>query len=138
MIPADAAELSAFFAAGAGKRSAVAVDLVPGRIGEDAAAVAIVRDSAAVYIDLASQDAAAENVLAAWLRDTQSPKIMHGYKAALKALSAAVWNWRAWWMTPPSPATSSSRTAARYELAELAQHHLNIAVSHRDRQGRPA
>ncbi len=53
VVPSDAAELGAFLAAGAGKRSAVAVDLVPGRIGEDAAAVAIVRDDAAVYIDLA-------------------------------------------------------------------------------------
>ena len=71
VIPPDAAELAAFLAAGAGKRSAVAVDLVPGRIGEDAAALAIVRDDAAAYIDLASQDAAAENVLAGWLRDAQ-------------------------------------------------------------------
>ncbi|MCU1532456.1 MAG: polymerase, partial [Arthrobacter sp.] len=77
--PADAAELGAFLAAGDGKRSAVAVDLVPGRIGEDAAAIAIVRDHAAVYIDLAAQDAEAENVLADWLRNPASPKVMHGY-----------------------------------------------------------
>src|SRR6478735_4924169 len=112
VVPSDAAELDAFLAAGAGRRSAVAVDVVPGRIGEDAAAVAIVRDGAAVYIDLASQDAAAENVLAAWLRDAQAPKVMHGFKAALKALSARGLELEAWWMTPPSPATSSSPTAA--------------------------
>src|SRR6476661_5406357 len=88
VTPAAAAELSAFLAAGIGQRSAVAVDLVPGRIGEDAAALAIVRDGAAAYIDLAGQDADAENVLADWLRDGNSPKVVHGYKAALKALTA--------------------------------------------------
>ena len=88
VIPSDAAELAAFLESGAGKRSAVAVDLVPGRIGEDAAALAIVHDDGAAYIDLASQDAAAENVLAGWLRDAGAAKVMHGYKAALKALSS--------------------------------------------------
>lgn len=127
--PADAAELSAFLAAGAGQRSAVAVDLVPGRIGEDAAALAIVRDDAAVYIDLATQDAEAENVLAAWLRDGSSPKVMHGYKAALKALTA-----RGLGLEGVADDTSISGYLIQpdrrtYELAELAQHHLNISIS---------
>ncbi|WP_374953659.1 DNA polymerase I [Arthrobacter sp. Y81] len=129
VIPADAAELGAFLAAGAGKRSAVAVDLVPGRIGEDAAALAIVRDDAAVYIDLAAQDAAAENVLADWLRDGESPKVMHGYKAALKALSS-----RGLGLEGVVDDTSISGYLIQpdrrtYELAELAQHHLNISIS---------
>jgi DNA polymerase-1 len=129
VIPADAAELGAFLAAGAGKRSAVAVDLVPGRIGEDAAALAIVRDDAAVYIDLAAQDAAAENVLADWLRDRESPKVMHGYKAALKALSS-----RGLGLEGVVDDTSISGYLIQpdrrtYELAELAQHHLNISIS---------
>ncbi len=128
-IPADAAELGAFLAAGAGKRSAVAVDLVPGRIGEDASALAIVRDDAAVYIDLAAQDAAAENVLADWLRDGESPKVMHGYKAALKALSS-----RGLGLEGVVDDTSISGYLIQpdrrtYELAELAQHHLNISIS---------
>jgi DNA polymerase-1 len=127
--PADAAELSAFLAAGAGQRSAVAVDLVPGRIGEDAAALAIVRDDAAVYIDLATQDAESENVLADWLRDGSSPKVMHGYKAALKALTA-----RGLGLEGVADDTSISGYLIQpdrrtYELAELAQHHLNISIS---------
>ncbi|HCC40495.1 MAG TPA: DNA polymerase I, partial [Arthrobacter bacterium] len=114
---------------GTGKTSAVAVDLVPGRIGEDAAALAIVRDDAAVYIDLAAQDAAAENVLADWLRDENSPKVMHGYKAALKALSG-----RGLGLEGVVDDTSISGYLIEpdrrtYELAELAQHHLNVAVS---------
>ncbi|MGK3956100.1 DNA polymerase I [Arthrobacter sp. R4] len=127
--PSNAAELGAFLAAGAGKRSAVAVDLVPGRIGEDAAAIAIVRDDAAVYIDLAGQDAAAENVLADWLRDASSPKVMHGYKAALKALSS-----RGLGLEGVVDDTSISGYLIQpdrrtYELAELAQHHLNVSIS---------
>jgi DNA polymerase-1 len=129
VTPADAAELAAFLAAGAGQRSAVAIDLVPGRIGEDAAAIAIVRDDAAVYIDLAAQDAEAENVLAEWLRDAQSPKVMHGYKAALKALSS-----RGLGLEGVVDDTSISGYLIQpdrrtYELAELAQHHLNISLS---------
>jgi DNA polymerase-1 len=129
VTPAGAAELSAFLAAGAGQHSAVAVDLVPGRIGEDAAALAIVRDDAAVYIDLAAQDAAAENVLSAWLRDEAAPKVMHGYKAALKALSS-----RGLGLEGVVDDTSISGYLIQpdrrtYELAELAQHHLNISIS---------
>jgi len=128
-IPSGAAELGAFLSAGAGHRSAVAVDLVPGRIGEDAAAVAIVRDDAAVYIDLTAQDAEAENVLAAWLRDPSAPKVMHGYKGALKALSS-----RGLGLEGVVDDTSISGYLIQpdrrtYELAELAQHHLNISMS---------
>jgi DNA polymerase-1 len=128
VTPSGAAELGAFLAAGAGKQSAVAVDLLPGRIGEDAAALAIVRDDAAVYIDLAAQDAAAENVLADWLRDGNSPKVMHGYKAALKALSS-----RGLGLEGVVDDTSISGYLIQpdrrtYELAELAQHHLNISL----------
>ncbi|CAN7351252.1 DNA polymerase I [Arthrobacter sp. LjRoot78] len=127
--PAGAAELEAFLAAGTGQRSAVAVDLVPGRIGEDAAALAIVRDGAAAYIDLSSQDAEAENVLAAWLRDPEAPKVMHGFKAALKALTA-----RGLELEGVVDDTSISGYLIQpdrrtYELAELAQHHLNIEIS---------
>ncbi|MCU1553877.1 MAG: polymerase [Arthrobacter sp.] len=129
VTPTGAAELAAFLAGGAGQRSAVAVDLVPGRIGEDAAAVAIVRDGAAAYVDLASQDAESENVLAAWLRDAASPKVMHGYKVALKALTA-----RGLELEGVVDDTSISGYLIEpdrrtYELAELAQHHLNIGLS---------
>lgn len=129
VTPAGAAELSAFLSAGAGQRSAVAVDLVPGRIGEDAAALAIVRDGAAAYIDLAGQDADAENVLADWLRDGNSPKVVHGYKAALKALTA-----RGLELEGVVDDTSISGYLIQpdrrtYELAELAQHHLNISLA---------
>jgi len=138
VTPAGAAELGAFLASGTGKTSAVAVDLVPGRIGEDAAALAIVRDDAAVYIDLAAQDAAAENVLADWLRDENSPKVMHGYKAALKALSG-----RGLGLEGVVDDTSISGYLIEpdrrtYELAELAQHHLNARCLAGDFQSRSA
>ena len=91
--------------------------------------MAIVRDDAAAYIDLAGQDADAENVLAAWLRDAASPKVMHGYKAALKALTA-----RGLELEGVVDDTSISGYLIQpdrrsYELAELAQHHLNISIS---------
>nr|WP_311380425.1 DNA polymerase I [Arthrobacter sp. ISL-72] len=129
VTPVSAAELTAFLEAGAGKRSAVAVDLVPGRIGEDAAAVAIVHEGGAAYIDLASQDAAAENVLAGWLKDPSAAKVMHGYKAAIKALHS-----RGLGLEGVVDDTSISGYLIQpdrrtYELAELAQHHLNIIIS---------
>ncbi|MEO5312841.1 DNA polymerase I [Pseudarthrobacter sp. CC12] len=126
--PAGAAELAAFLAGGTGQRSALAVDLVPGRIGEDAAGVAIVRGDAAVYVDLAGQDAETENVLATWLRDPGAPKVIHGFKAALKALSA-----RGLELEGVVDDTSISGYLIQpdrrtYELAELAQHHLNVGI----------
>ncbi|MFD5277686.1 DNA polymerase I [Pseudarthrobacter sp. NPDC058362] len=127
-MPSTPADLQAFLSAGAGQRSALAVDLVPGRIGEDAAAVAIVRPDAAVYLDLAAQDAETENVLAAWLRDSEAPKVMHGFKAALKALTA-----RGLELEGVVDDTSISGYLIQpdrrtYELAELAQHHLNVGI----------
>ena len=125
----DAEELRAFLEAGTGQRSALAVDVLQGRIGEDADAVAIVRDDAAAYIDLTALDADAENVLVQWLRDKGSPKVMHGYKAGLKALAN-----RGLGLEGVVDDTSISGYLIEpdrrtYELAELAQHHLNIHVS---------
>ncbi|WP_246468738.1 DNA polymerase I [Arthrobacter ipis] len=125
----DADSLRAFLQAGAGHRSALAVDVLPGRIGEDADAVAIVRDDAAAYVDLTALDADAENVLAQWLRDAGSPKVMHGYKAALKALAN-----RGFGLEGVVDDTSISGYLIQpdrrtYELAELAQFHLNIHIT---------
>ncbi|MGN7250492.1 DNA polymerase I [Arthrobacter sp. SAFR-014] len=126
---ADADSLRAFLEAGAGQRSALAVDVLPGRIGEDADAVAIVRDDAAAYVDLTALDADADNVLAQWLRDAGSPKVMHGYKAALKALAN-----RGFGLEGVVDDTSISGYLIQpdrrtYELAELAQFHLNIHIT---------
>ncbi len=128
ITPTDAAGLSEFFAAGTGQRSAVAVDLIPGRVGEDAAAVAIVREGGAAYISLEGQDAEAENILAAWLRNPAEPKVLHGFKAALKALTA-----RGLELEGVVDDTSISGYLLEpdrrtYELAELAQHHLNVGL----------
>ncbi|PNH79344.1 DNA polymerase I [Arthrobacter sp. AFG20] len=125
----DADSLRAFLEAGAGHRSALAVDVLPGRIGEDADAVAIVRDDAAAYVDLTALDADAENVLAQWLRDAESQKVMHGYKAALKALAN-----RGFGLEGVVDDTSISGYLIQpdrrtYELAELAQFHLNIHIT---------
>ncbi|WP_353713289.1 DNA polymerase I [Arthrobacter sp. K5] len=125
----DADALRAFLEAGTDQRSALAVDVLPGRIGEDADAVAIVRDDAAAYVDLTTLDAEAENVLALWLRDAGSPKVTHGYKAALKALAN-----RGFGLEGVVDDTSISGYLIQpdrrtYELAELAQFHLNIHIT---------
>ncbi|MFE5838539.1 DNA polymerase I [Arthrobacter sp. NPDC056493] len=125
----DADALRAFLEAGAGQRSALAVDVLPGRIGEDADAVAIVRDDAAAYVELTTLDADAENILAQWLRDADSPKVMHGYKAALKALAN-----RGFGLEGVVDDTSISGYLIQpdrrtYELGELAQFHLNIHIT---------
>ncbi|WP_426999147.1 DNA polymerase I [Pseudarthrobacter sp. N5] len=123
------AELEAFLAGGVGQRSAVAAELVPGRIGEDAVALAIVRADAAAYVDLTVLDAGAEGVVAGWLEDADSLKVMHGFKASLKALAA-----RGLRLDGVVDDTAISGYLIQpdrrsYELAELAQHHLKISLS---------
>lgn len=125
----EAGALEAFFAAGAGSRAAVAVQLVPGRIGDDAAALAVVRSNGAAYIELSSLDAAADAVLAKWLRDPEEAKVMHEFKDALKAL-----HHRGLALEGVVDDTSISGYLIQpdrrsYELAELAQHHLRITLT---------
>ena len=125
----DAAELKAFFDAGKGHRSALAVDFVPGRIVDDAPAIAVLREDAAAYIDLTALDAAAESVLAGWLQDPEAAKVTHGFKSALKAFTA-----RGLGLDGVVDDTSISGYLIQpdrrsYELAELAQHHLKMTVS---------
>ncbi|WP_306862805.1 DNA polymerase I [Arthrobacter bambusae] len=125
----DAESLEAFFAAGAGLRSALAVQLVPGRIGDDAAALAIVRNNSAGYVELSGLDAAAESVLANWLQDPEEAKVMHEFKDALKALRN-----RGLGLEGVVDDTAISGYLIQpdrrsYELAELAQHHLKISVA---------
>jgi DNA polymerase-1 len=124
-----AAELKAFFDAGTGHRSALAVDFAPGRIVEDAPAIAVVRHDAAAYVDLTALDAEAEAVLANWLQDPEAPKVTHGFKSALKAFTA-----RGLGLDGVVDDTSISGYLIQpdrrsYELAELAQHHLKMNVS---------
>ncbi len=125
----EAAGLRAFFDAGRGHRSALAVDLVPGGIADDATAVAVIRSDAAAYIDLASLDADADAILAGWLADQQAAKVMHGFKPALKAFTA-----RGLALDGVVDDTAISGYLIQpdrrsYELAELAQHHLKMNVS---------
>lgn len=125
----NAAALAEFFAAGAGSRAAVAVQLVPGRIGDDADALAIVRANGAAYIELSSLDAAADAVLAKWLQDPEEAKVMHEFKDALKAL-----HHRGLGLEGVVDDTAISGYLIQpdrrsYELAELAQHHLRITVT---------
>jgi DNA polymerase I len=124
----DAEGLQAFFAAGSGIRSAVAVQLVPGRIGDDASALAVVRANGAAYIELTGLDAAAEDVLARWLRDPEEAKVLHEFKSALKALHN-----RGLGLEGVVDDTSISGYLIQpdrrsYDLAELAQVHLKIAL----------
>ncbi len=125
----EASGLEAFFAAGSGVRSAVAVQLVPGRIGDDASALAVVRNNAAAYIDLTGLDAAAESVVARWLLDPEEAKVLHEFKSALKALHN-----RGLGLEGVVDDTSISGYLIQpdrrsYDLAELAQVHLKISIA---------
>jgi DNA polymerase-1 len=125
----DAAGLESFFAAGSGVRSALAVQLVPGRIGDDASALAVVRSNGAAYIELTSLDAAAESVLAQWLKDPEEAKVLHEFKSALKALHN-----RGLGLEGVVDDTSISGYLIQpdrrsYDLAELAQVHLKISLA---------
>ncbi|MHC8607802.1 DNA polymerase I [Paenarthrobacter ureafaciens] len=124
----DAAALEEFLAAGSGVRSALAIQQVPGRIGEDAAALAVVRNNGAAFIELTSLDAAAESVLATWLQDPEEAKVVHEFKAALKALRN-----RGLGLEGVVDDTSISGYLIQpdrrsYDLAELAQVHLKITL----------
>ncbi|WP_251041490.1 DNA polymerase I [Arthrobacter sp. ISL-30] len=126
-VPADAAELEAFLAAGTGRRTSLAVQLVPGRIGEDASALALVSDNGAAFVDLAALDQDAEAAIGRWLQDPEAPKVMHGYKDALKALGN-----RGLTLEGVVDDTSISGYLIEpdrrsYDLRELAQHHLQIS-----------
>ena len=125
----DASGLEAFFAAGSGMRSALAVQLVPGRVGDDASALAIVRANGAAFIELTGLDAAAEEVLARWLRDPEEAKVLHEFKSALKALHN-----RGLGLEGVVDDTSISGYLIQpdrrsYDLAELAQVHLKISLA---------
>ncbi|MGR0159776.1 DNA polymerase I [Paenarthrobacter nitroguajacolicus] len=125
----DAAGLESFFAAGSGVRSALAVQLVPGRIGDDARAVAVVRNNGAAYIELTGLDADAEAVLARWLRDPEEAKVLHEFKSALKSLYT-----RGLGLEGVVDDTSISGYLIQpdrrsYDLAELAQVHLKISLA---------
>lgn len=125
----DASGLEAFFAAGSGMRSALAVQLVPGRVGDDASALAIVRANGAAFIELTGLDAAAEQVLARWLRDPEEAKVLHEFKSALKALHN-----RGLGLEGVVDDTSISGYLIQpdrrsYDLAELAQVHLKISLA---------
>ncbi|MFE4198520.1 DNA polymerase I [Paenarthrobacter sp. NPDC056912] len=125
----DADGLEAFFAAGSGVRSALAVQPVPGRIGEDASALAVVRNNGAAYIELAGLDSAAESVLARWLQDPEEAKVLHEFKSALKALHN-----RGLGLEGVVDDTSISGYLIQpdrrsYDLAELAQVHLKISIA---------
>ncbi|WP_416428999.1 DNA polymerase I [Paenarthrobacter nicotinovorans] len=125
----DASGLEAFFAAGSGMRSALAVQLVPGRVGDDASALAIVRANGAAFIELTGLDAAAEGVLARWLRDPEEAKVLHEFKSALKALHN-----RGLGLEGVVDDTSISGYLIQpdrrsYDLAELAQVHLKISLA---------
>ncbi|MEJ1115025.1 DNA polymerase I [Paenarthrobacter sp. CCNWLY172] len=125
----DAAGLESFFAAGSGVRSALAVQLVPGRIGDDAGALAVVRNNGAAYVELTGLDAAAESVLARWLKDPEEAKVLHEFKSALKALHN-----RGLGLEGVVDDTSISGYLIQpdrrsYDLAELAQVHLKISLT---------
>ncbi|WP_064722104.1 DNA polymerase I [Paenarthrobacter nicotinovorans] len=125
----DASGLEAFFTAGSGMRSALAVQMVPGRVGEDASALAIVRANGAAFIELTGLDAAAEEVLARWLRDPEEAKVLHEFKSALKALHN-----RGLGLEGVVDDTSISGYLIQpdrrsYDLAELAQVHLKISLA---------
>ncbi|MGF6832200.1 DNA polymerase-1 [Paenarthrobacter sp. TE4293] len=128
-VLADASALESFFAAGSGVRSALAVQMVPGRVGDDAQALAVVRNNGAAYIELTTLDAAAEAVLAAWLRDPEEAKVLHEFKSALKALHN-----RGLGLEGVVDDTSISGYLIQpdrrsYDLAELAQVHLKISIA---------
>ncbi|MBP2396651.1 DNA polymerase-1 [Paenarthrobacter nicotinovorans] len=125
----DASGLEAFFTAGSGMRSALAVQMVPGRVGEDASALAVVRANGAAFIELTGLDAEAEGVLARWLRDPEEAKVLHEFKSALKALHN-----RGLGLEGVVDDTSISGYLIQpdrrsYDLAELAQVHLKISLA---------
>ncbi|MHA7271283.1 DNA polymerase I [Arthrobacter sp. HLT1-20] len=118
-----AAELQAWQAAG----GLCAVDVLSEKLGlaHEAVAVALVRADSAVVVDLRTADEALESALAAWLV-SESPKVVHEYKEALKALSV-----RGLSLAGVQDDTSLSGYLIQpdrrsYELADLSKVHLKV------------
>ncbi|MHA7304670.1 DNA polymerase I [Arthrobacter sp. TMN-49] len=104
-----------------------AIDVVSEKLGlaHEAVAVAVVRADSAVVVDLRTADSALESALASWL-ESDTPKVVHEYKEALKALSV-----RGLSLTGVKDDTSLSGYLIQpdrrsYELAELSQVHLKV------------
>ncbi|MGG5174106.1 DNA polymerase I [Pseudarthrobacter sp. J1763] len=121
--------LSQFIADGGSERIALAVAMVPLNLGLDAEAVALLHSQGAAFLNLSDLDASTESVLAAWLGDTQAPKIVHEFKESLKALHE-----RGLPLAGVVDDTSISGYLIQpdrrnYDLAELATHHLKIQLA---------
>lgn len=123
-----AAELKAFFEAAAGARTALALLTDPGTVWEDATGIALVHGHTAGFVELGSLDADADAVLAAWLGDQDSPKVIHEFKRAFKALHGRG--------LPLSGVVDDTSLSAyliqpdrrSYDLPDLAQYHLRLTV----------
>ncbi|MEO8221760.1 MAG: DNA polymerase I [Specibacter sp.] len=122
-VVTDAAELQAWLAG----EGLCAVDVLSEKLGlaHEAVAVALVRADSAVVVDLRTAEEALESALAAWLV-SDSPKVVHEYKEALKALSV-----RGLSLAGVQDDTSLSGYLIQpdrrsYELAELSQVHLKV------------
>ncbi|WP_269045153.1 DNA polymerase I [Paenarthrobacter sp. Z7-10] len=97
--------------------------------GRDAIALALVAEHSAAYVEFAHLDAAAEQVLGAWLTSRDAPKVVHEFKSAYKSLYA-----RGFTLAGVVDDTSISAYLIQpdrrsYELADLSQVHLRISVS---------
>jgi len=109
----------------------VALQLVTEGSGaaEDAVGLALVSGSGAAYVALEELDADAERVLAGWLADLDAPKVVHDFKAAYKLLHQ-----RGLTLLGVVDDTAVSAYLIQpdrrsYDLADLAQYHLKLAVA---------
>ena len=97
--------------------------------GRDVVGVALATEDAAAYVPLTGIDAETEQVLAGWLADRNTPKVVHDFKEAYKALAG-----RGLHLAGEIDDTAVSGYLIQpdrrsYDLADLAQHHLRLSLA---------
>ncbi len=132
-LAATAAELTSWLAAGtAGAKTAVQVMSVPAGLMTQAVGVALVRPHGAIVVDLETAEAALDSALAAWLADPSTPKVVHEYKEAIKALHACGLSLEGVVDDTSISGYLIQPDRRSYELEDLSQVHLKVTFSTAD------
>lgn len=100
----------------------------PVGLHRDAVAVALVRATSAVVVDLESADAALDQVLGNWL-SSDSPKVVHEYKEALKALVPRGLKLAGVVDDPSLSGYLIQPDRRSYDLPDLSQVHLKVTFA---------
>ncbi len=125
----SAAELEAWFVGTNQAMVGLALVLEATSAGQDAVGLALSTNSSAAYVELAALDAAAESVLADWLRSRAARKTVHDFKSAYKVLHQRGLELAGIVDDTAISAYLIQPDRRSYDLADLSQVHLKVTVA---------